>query len=253
MKNVVALYRLLPIVAAFVGATGCAAQTEEPGQARAQENAGQASAHQENVGHAKQADTVTHGYTAYLHAINVSKTRSKNLDTILIGMKALVNEQDSSDGYRTFNPGDYGSGDHYPNYPVPSVYFEASNDRYEDVKVLAAVVNARNPPNAEDGTREFLDRIGLFTNELANGDILPFSNADYWLREEYPSFNSRFASGCDGIVAADAIHMSGLALEGATQNGDFWTWPQRHDGSDSANGCGSNSLYWTQYYIHREW
>ena len=54
---------------------------------------------------------------------------------------------------------------------------------------------------------------------------------------------------CDGVVAADAITASADGLRDWTRDGALYRETRRYPGTNSAMGCGGNSLYFVTWSV----
>lgn len=206
---------------------------------------GQAEAEAESVETSTQALSARHSYTVRLHEMNASRIRAKYNDTIVVMISAKVNGVLLDPA--SYNWGDHGSGDYYPELPFS---FEANDD--DNVEVLVSILNAHDPNGAGAKARDVLNTISDNAEKYVQS-VYPLGPVWPAVNSAIHTVNGWFVGGCDGSVAADSILGKGATFRDWTARGTYYGPVQRHDGTNSPWYCGATSLYFTQYTVTRNW
>ena len=200
--------------------------------------------------------TETPTFTFTLDSFRITDTRSRHEDTDFASLTLLVRAADGSGTPQTqtksmgnLNNGTFNVGLSFANVPV---------DPSGSVVFNYLIVNSGHKSegdinNALETVGGSLAEKGLVAGGTAIGTaILPglgtiLGAIGGWLAGEVKGI---LAANCDGPVAAEQVTLNYNDLLSKTANG-----PYKHEtpnpGTDSATGCGSNSMYYVTWHIAR--
>lgn len=194
--------------------------------------------------------------TFSLDSFKITNTRSRHEDTDYVSFTLLVRDASGNGTPQTLtksmgnlNNGTFNVGLSFPNVVVPSngsvvfnyLIVNSGHSSEGDIdKALEAVGGAlANKGLTAGGTAlgsAILPGLGTILGAIAG-----------WLASEISGILS---ANCDGPVAAEQVTLTYNDLMAKTASGpDTVTTP--HPGTNSATGCGSNSMYYVTWHIAR--
>ena len=194
--------------------------------------------------------------TFSLDSFRITDTRSRHEDTDYVSFTLLVRDANGKGTPQTLkksmgnlNNGTFNVGLSFPNVVVPtngSVVFNyliVNSGHKNESEVYTLLENAGGA----------LANKGLVAGGTALGTaILPglgsiLGALGGWLAGEIKNI---LAANCDGAVAAEQVtlHYSDLISRTAAGTNSVTT---KHPGTDSATGCGGNSMYYVTWHIAR--
>lgn len=196
--------------------------------------------------------TITFG----LDSIRITDTRSRHEDTDYASLTLLVRDASGNGTPQTItksmgnlNNGTFNVGLSFPNVVVPT-----------DGSVVFNYLVVNSGHSSESDIYKALEQVGgalankgLVAGGTALGSaILPglgtiLGAIAGWLASEISSI---LTANCDGPVAAEQVTMNYNDLMSKTANGTDSVTTQ-HPGTDSAVGCGGNSMYYATWHIAR--
>jgi hypothetical protein len=194
--------------------------------------------------------------TFSLDSFRITDTRSRHNDTDYVSCTLLVRDANGQGTPQTLKKkiGDVNNGTHaiglsFPNVPMPakgSVVFNylIVNSGHQSESDVDKALEKAGGALAEKGLvaggtalgTAILPGLGTILGAIGGflaGEISAILNAN-----------------CDGAVAAEQVTLTFDQLLQDTANGAF-TKETRHPGTDSATGCGSNSMYFVTWHIER--
>ena len=192
--------------------------------------------------------------TFSLDSFRITDTRSRHNDTDYVSFTLLVRDANGHGTPQTLKKamGDVNNGTHtvglsFPNVAVPangSVVFNyliVNSGHQSESDVYKALETAGGS----------LAEKGLVAGGTALGTaILPglgtiLGAIGGWLAGEIKSI---LTANCDGPVAAEQVTMTYAQIMQDTANGPY-SKETKHPGTDSATGCGSNSMYYVDWHV----
>ena len=186
-------------------------------------------------------------YTFTIDSFKITNTRSVHNDTDYVSMAVVVGDNPPIN-VPIKSMGDVNNGVHAVNLSIPNVadpggqrvafsYSIVNNGHSSDTfeQALSALVSAAATKAAEAGGGALAgpagEAVGSGAGAWAIGKLLGIIFAD-----------------CDGPVAA-ADHTYSAAELAAEANGKVVTTTDNNKGTDSPNGCGSNSQYYVTWSV----
>lgn len=197
-------------------------------------------------------------FTFSLDSFRITNTRSRHEDTDYVSVTLLVKEPNGTATPKTLtkslgnvNNGTHAIGLSFPNVAISSTqeavfnYLIVNSGHASESQVYSVLENAGGS----------LATKGLVAAGAALGSLLPIpglgtligAGAGYLVGE----LKSILGADCDGPVAAEQDTFPYTDLMAKTANGTF-THETQHPGTDSATGCGSNSMYYVTWHISRQ-
>jgi len=194
--------------------------------------------------------------TFSLESFRITDTRSRHEDTDYVSFTLLVRDANGNGTPQTLtksmgnlNNGTFNVGLSFPNVVVPtngSVVFNylivnSGHSSESDIDKALETVGGS------------LAQKGLVAGGTALGSaILPglgtiLGAVAGWLAGEIQGILN---ANCDGPVAAEQVTLTYNDLISKTANGPYTT-ETKHPGTDSATGCGGNSMYYVTWALAR--
>jgi hypothetical protein len=187
---------------------------------------------------AASADVTVQGYMINLESMNASKIRSKFKDTDIVSLTVSVNGVVT--GNITKDLGDVGSGNHGIGMFLPAI---APADG--SVQFSYQIVNSGFNRSTESSVKGAMGKLSDAAAKVCTG-VFGYKNVwdaankfTHWL-------NDIMFIDCDGVVAGDAFSFPVNTLQSVAAQGRH---TGRYPGSDSAVGCGGNSLYFVDWSL----
>lgn len=200
-------------------------------------------------------------YTATLETVTITNTRSRDADSDKVSASVAV----GSDAPVTVvkDMGDVDNGTYALHLRLPTVHvadpkagfafnYLVLNSGHKSWEEENALLTKVGGGLASAGAKAASSAIGAAIGATAGGVVLPVIGsivgaAAGWLVGELTGL---ITADCDGPVAAEQVAATGQQLWANTQSG-IWRHTTFHPGTDSACGCGSNSMYRTTWSIAR--
>lgn len=194
--------------------------------------------------------------TFSLDSFRITDTRSRHNDTDFVSCTLLVRDASGNGTPQTLKKsmGDVNNGTHAVGLSFPNVAVPAGGS----IVFNYLIVNSGH--NSESDVDKALEKAGttladkgLVAGGTALGTaILPglgsiLGAIGGWLAGEIGNIIN---ANCDGAVAAEQVTLTFDQLMQDTANGPF-TKETKHPGTNSATGCGSNSMYFVTWHIAR--
>jgi hypothetical protein len=139
--------------------------------------------------------------------------------------------------------GNVDNGDHPVNLQFGPVLID---NPATPVVMNYAIVNAGNQP-LSDLDNALIQGLGTLASTV-------FGGASVWTavaKKFIDFFTGIIFANCDGPVATDQIELTGDSINAMTARFNSHTETRVYPGTDSAKGCGSNSLYRVTWSILR--
>ncbi|MGA8086102.1 MAG: hypothetical protein WCA10_02275 [Terracidiphilus sp.] len=194
--------------------------------------------------------------TFSLDSFRITDTRSRHNDTDYVSFTLLVRDASGKGTPQTLKKsmGDVNNGTHAVGLSFPNVVVPTNGSVVFNYLIVNAGHSSEGTVDkALETVGSSLAEKGLVTGGTALGTaILPglgtiLGAIAGWLAGEIKSI---LTANCDGPVAAEQVTLTYKDLMAKTANG-----PYRHEtpqpGTDSATGCGSNSMYYVTWHIAR--
>jgi hypothetical protein len=194
--------------------------------------------------------------TFSLDSFRITDTRSRHNDTDFASFTLLVRDANGQGTPQTLQKkiGDVNNGTHsiglsFPNVPVPA----GGSVVFNYLIVNSGHQNEGDVDKALEAAGSALAQKGLVAGGTALGTaILPglgsiLGAIGGFLAGEISSILN---ANCDGPVAAEQVTLTLNQLMQDTANGPF-TKETKHPGTDSATGCGGNSMYFVTWHVAR--
>jgi hypothetical protein len=196
-------------------------------------------------------------FTFTLNSFKITETRALHNDTDYVSLSVRVGTKPPTTVVKSM--GDVDNGTHEVNLSVPNVAVSPT----EAVAFTYSIVNAGGIPKfeqtllkaAESAAQKLGDDAVKALGDLIN-DLLPGSGpfidaigdaAWGWLAGKIDGFLT--PGGCNGPVAGGDKAYSGKQLAYQTADGEVITSIQLNKGTNSPDGCGSNSRYYVTWSI----
>jgi hypothetical protein len=173
-----------------------------------------------------------------LESFHVDNTRALHNDTDVVSISAQLGDGTPLSANAAM--GDVNNGDHKVGLTVGP--FDVVPGLLPDLTITFAIVNA----GYNEGTlRTVLDDISSATEAALDKAYPAFAGVWFVANELTRFLNRLLTADCDGVVAADKISLSSLALDQVSRTTRVYreSQPRVYPGTDSADGCGSNSEY----------
>lgn len=200
-------------------------------------------------------------YTATLESVTITNTRSRDEDSDKLSASVAVGS--GKPVTLTKDLGDVDNGTHAVHLRLPTVLvsdphtgfafnYLVLNSGHKSWEETNAVLKKVGDGLASAGAKAATSAVGAAIGATAGGVVLPvigslLGAAAGWLVGEVTGL---LTADCDGPVAAEQVGVTGQQLWANTQSG-VWRHTTYHPGTDSACGCGSNSIYLTTWSIAR--
>jgi hypothetical protein len=193
-------------------------------------------------------------FTFSLDSFRITNTRARHDDTDYAAITLQLKTANSATAPQTLSKkiGDVNNGTHAVGLSFPNIHVDPS----QTVVFNYTITNSGH--NDESFVDQALEKVGtalaekgLAAGGTALGDaILPGSGpilgpAASWLGSEIGSILS---ANCDGVVAVEQITLTYADLVAWTASGTY-SHETPQPGTDSATGCGSNSMYYVDWSI----
>ena len=192
--------------------------------------------------------------TFSLDSFRITDTRSRHNDTDYVSFTLLVRDANGKGTPQTIKKfmGDVNNGTHavglsFPNVAVPnngSVVFNylIVNSGHKSESDVDKALETAGGALAEKGL--VAGGTALGTAILPGLGSILGAIAGFLAGE----IKSILTANCDGPVAAEQVTMTFQQLMDHTANGPF-RQETKHPGTDSATGCGGNSMYFVDWHI----
>ncbi len=188
-----------------------------------------------------------------LDSFKITDTRSRHEDTDYVSFTLLVKPNNGTGTPQTLTKsmGNVNNGVHKVNLSFPRVSVGPT-----DVVVLNyLIVNSshKNPSQVVSTLESTGSKLATEAGTAAGaaiGSVIPGLGTALgaiagWLAGEVTSLLN---ANCDGAVAAEQNTFTYNDLVSRTAKGTF-THETKHPGTDSAHGCGSNSMYYVTWHM----
>ncbi len=219
--------------AAAVLAAGCATEV-----ASSEQTSGAAEA--TDTAELAERDNTSHAYEVSIDNFWVTYPRSKNTDTVT----AAISVVDGYTNVELVHSWQFAANVHDGGVNVNFARtFAIAN--WQVVKIGVGLENFGIQSLSRGEVANVVVRAEQSVSEFGLGQIWPVYNE--FSRNVGLGFGQ---GGCDGIVAGDGAVLYGSQLESLTANGPY-TRTIMFPGTDSAGGCGRNSLYYMTWTIRR--
>lgn len=194
--------------------------------------------------------------TFSLDSFRITDTRSRHNDTDTVSCTLLVRDASGNGTPQTLTKsmGDVNNGTHAVGLSFPNVAVPAGGSIvFNYLIVNSGHKSEGDVDKALEKAGTALAQKGLVAGGTALGTaIFPGLGSILgalagWLAGEIGSILS---ANCDGPVAAEQVTLTHDQLMQDTANGPF-SKETKHPGTDSATGCGSNSMYFVTWHIAR--
>ena len=195
-------------------------------------------------------------FTFTLDSFSITNTRSLHMDTDFVGISVAVGSNPPQT-LPTKSMGDLNNGTYTVNLSIPGVEVAPN----EVVAFVYSIVNTGFAQNtveqklsaalasaATGGVTEGSTALGTLVGGAVGGVIMSKigSLSGAWLGEKLAGF---VFANCDGPVAGATHAYTGEQLAHQTANGKVFTMVDDNKGTDSADGCGSNSRYSVKWSV----
>jgi hypothetical protein len=190
-------------------------------------------------------------FTFTLDSFQITDTRSLHNDTDYVTYTLLVKAQDGSGTPRmlTKSMGDVNNGVHAVNLSFSNVQVNPT----DTVVLNYLIVNSghKSPSQVISAVESTATKLATQGGALLGNAIVPgiggsiLGAAAGWLAGELLGI---LTANCDGPVAAEQDVLKYSDLIADTAHGQF-THSTKHPGTDSARGCGSNSVYIVNWHM----
>ena len=194
--------------------------------------------------------------TFSLDSFRITDTRSRHNDTDYVSFTLLVRDAAGKGTPQTLKKsmGDVNNGTHAVNLSFPNVVVPTNGSVVFNYLIV-------NSGHSSEGTVDkaletvgsSLAEKGLVAGGTAIGSaILPGLGSILgaiagWLAGEIKNI---LTANCDGPVAAEQVTLTYKDLMAKTAHGPY-SHETPQPGTDSATGCGSNSMYYVKWHIAR--
>ena len=194
--------------------------------------------------------------TFSLDSFRITDTRSRHNDTDFVSFTLLVRDASGNGTPQTLKKsmGDVNNGTHTVGLSFPNVVVPTNGSVVFNYLIVNSGHNSEGDVDkALETAGSSLAEKGLVAGGTALGTaILPglgsiLGAVGGWLAGEIKSI---LTANCDGPVAAEQVTLTYNQLVQDTANGAY-TKETRHPGTDSATGCGSNSMYYVTWHVAR--
>ncbi len=194
-------------------------------------------------------------FTFTLDSFKITDTRSRHEDTDYVSFTLLVKSAGGSGTPQTLTKymGDVNNG----TFPVNLAYSKISIAPTDTAVLNYLIVNTghKNPSQVVSTLESAGTKLATEAGTAAGaaiGSVIPglgtaLGAVAGWLAGEITSLLN---ANCDGAVAAEQNTFTYNDLIAKTASGVF-THTTKHNGTDSAHGCGSNSVYYATWHIQR--
>jgi hypothetical protein len=194
-------------------------------------------------------------FSLTLDSFKITDTRSRHEDTDYVSFTLLVKSNTGAGTPETITKymGDVNNGVHTVNLSFPRIsvgptdvvvmnYLIVNSGHKNPSQVVSTLESAGTKLASEAGTAagaaigSVIPGLGTALGAIAGwlaGEITGLLNAD-----------------CDGAVAAEQNTFTYADLVAKTGKGTF-TQTTKHPGTDSAHGCGSNSVYYATWHMQQ--
>jgi hypothetical protein len=194
-------------------------------------------------------------FTFSLDSFRITDTRSRHEDTDYAVITLQLKSAHSATDPQTLTKkiGDVNNGTHAVGLSFPNIHIDPSQT------VVFNYIITNSGHKDESAVYQTLEKAGtalankaLVAGGTALGNAIPLPGigpilgaAAGWLASEIGSI---LTANCDGPVAAEQITLTYADLVAKTANGTF-SHETKQPGTDSATGCGSNSMYYVDWHI----
>jgi len=194
--------------------------------------------------------------TFSVDSFRITDTRSRHNDTDFVSCTLLVRDASGNGTPQTLNKsmGDVNNGAHAVNLSFANVAVPVGGSIvFNYLIVNSGHKSESDVDQALEKAGSALAQKGLVAGGTALGTaIFPglgtiLGMVGGWLAGEIGNI---MAANCDGPVAAEQITLTQAQLMQETANGPYGK-ETKHPGTDSATGCGSNSMYYVTWHIAR--
>jgi len=192
-------------------------------------------------------------FTFTLDSFKITDTRSRHNDTDFVSFTLLVNSGNRNGTPQTLKKsmGDVNNGVHPVNLSFPNITVDSS----ASITLNYLIVNSghQNPSQVEsalESTGTSLAVKGATALGGVVGTAIPGLGTLLGMGAGYLAGQlvSILNANCDGAVAAEQNTFTYNDLLAKTAGGPF-TQTAKHPGTDSAWGCGGNSMYYVTWHI----
>lgn len=196
-------------------------------------------------------------FTFSLDSFRITDTRSRHEDTDFVSFTLLVKPNTGGGTPRTLTKamGNLNNGTFNVGLSFPHITVDAS----ESVVLNYLIVNSGHKSESEvfstlENVGGSIATKGLVAAGAGLGSLIPIPGLGTLLGAAagflVGELKGVLAANCDGAVAGEQNTFTLADLNARTANGTF-THETRHPGTDSATGCGSNSMYFVTWHIAR--
>jgi hypothetical protein len=194
--------------------------------------------------------------TFSLDSFRITDTRSRHNDTDYVSFTLLVRDASGNGTPQTLKKsmGDVNNGTHAVGLAFPNVVVPVNGSVVFNYLIVNSGHSSEGTiDNALETVGSSLAEKGLVAGGTALGTaILPGLGSILgaiagWLAGEIKGI---LTANCDGPVAAEQVTLTYKDLMAKTANGAF-SHETPNPGTDSATGCGSNSMYYVTWHIAR--
>jgi len=193
-------------------------------------------------------------FTFTLDSFRITDTRSRHEDTDYVSFTLLLKSPTSSGTPQTLTKsmGNLNNGTFNVGLSFPNVHVDPSQTVIFNYLIMNSGHKSEGAVNsALEAAGGALAEKGLVAGGTALGTaILPglgtiLGALGGWLAGEIKNI---LAADCDGAVAAEQVTLTYNDLLAKTASGTY-THETPQPGTDSATGCGSNSMYYVTWHI----
>ncbi len=181
-------------------------------------------------------------YHFRLDRFHIFNTRALHEDTDVVSFGVKVGNSMLPPQIK--HMGNVNNGDHSVDLKIGPVQI---NDDDTPVIITYQIINSGHRDQATLDSVLTTGTSEIAASQLASGDI-PGAIA----AEIVSGLASLFTADCDGLVVVDRIALTGARLKRITTAHNPFTLTRIYHGTDSATGCGSNSVYNVTWVVFHE-
>ena len=192
-------------------------------------------------------------FTFTLDSFKITDTRSRHEDTDFVSFTLLVKSATGSGTPHTVKKsmGNVNNGVHSVNLSFKNILVDPAHSVVMNYLIVNSV--HKNPSEVEAGLEAAgtkLATAGATALGGAIGSVIPALGTVLGMAAGFLAgkLAAIFNADCDGPVAAEQNSFTHHELVAKTAQGKF-THTTKHPGTDSATGCGSNSVYYVTWHI----